>query len=170
MTPESLTETRNDLPLPDALPDHSPLPAFQWAQWYAATGGRTVDIAEVNTYLHQIREEQYPRFTGPVAPTRREFASPEDAAAHLKEQAMAFGADLVGICEIEPSDVYQGRTITEKYAIAVGQRMRWRAFQVVPSQESAIECLRVYHSLGETVIQLAEYVRSLGYVCLRSFQ
>jgi len=45
----------------------------------------------------------------------------------------------VGICEIEPSDVYQGRTITKKYAIAVGQRMLWRAFQVVPSDESAIE-------------------------------
>jgi epoxyqueuosine reductase QueG len=43
--------------------------------------------------------------------------------------------------------------------------MRWREFQVVPSLESAVECLRVYFTLGETVIQLAEYVRSLGYPC-----
>jgi epoxyqueuosine reductase QueG len=43
--------------------------------------------------------------------------------------------------------------------------MRWREFQVVPSHESAIECLRVYYSLGETVIQLAAYIRSLGYTC-----
>ena len=35
--------------------------------------------------------------------------------------------------------------------------MRWREFQVVPSRESAIECLRVYFTLGETVIQLAAY-------------
>jgi len=151
--------------LPDTLCGSAPAPPFRWADWYAAAGGRTIDIAEVNSYLLQIREEQCPRFTGPVASTRREFESPEEAAAHLKEQATAFGADIVGICEIEPSDVYKGRAITEKYAIAVGQRMRWRAFQVVPSQESAIECLRVYHSLGETVIQLAEYVRSLGYAC-----
>src|SRR4029078_11537578 len=33
------------------------------------------------------------------------------------------------------------------------------------SRESAIECLRVYFTLGETVIQLAAYVRSLGYEC-----
>jgi epoxyqueuosine reductase QueG len=43
--------------------------------------------------------------------------------------------------------------------------MRWREFQVVPSRESAIECLRVYFTLGETVILLADYVRSLGYAC-----
>lgn len=74
-------------------------------------------------------------------------------------------ADIVGICEIEPSDVYRGRTVTERYAIAVGQRMRWREFQVVPSRESATECLRVYFALGETVIALASHIRSLGYPC-----
>jgi len=43
--------------------------------------------------------------------------------------------------------------------------MRWREFQVVPSRESAIECLRVYYTLGETVIKLATYLRSIGYAC-----
>jgi hypothetical protein len=43
--------------------------------------------------------------------------------------------------------------------------MRWREFQVVPSSASAIECLRVYFTLGETVIQLAAYIRSIGYAC-----
>jgi epoxyqueuosine reductase QueG len=43
--------------------------------------------------------------------------------------------------------------------------MRWREFQVVPSKASAIECLRVYFTLGETVIQLAAYIRSIGYAC-----
>jgi epoxyqueuosine reductase QueG len=43
--------------------------------------------------------------------------------------------------------------------------MRWREFQVVPSRESAIDCLRVYFTLGETVIRLADYVRSLGCAC-----
>jgi epoxyqueuosine reductase QueG len=35
----------------------------------------------------------------------------------------------------------------------------------VPSRESAIECLRVYYTLGETVIKLAAYLRSIGYAC-----
>ncbi len=141
-------------------------PAFAWDDWYAAAGGRSIRIEEAAAYLTRIREEQEPRFTGPVAPLRHHFPSAGEAARHLKEKAVEFGADIVGICEIEPSDIYRGRTVTEKYAIAVGQRMRWREFQVVPSRESAIECLRVYFTLGETVIQLAAYVRSLGYTCV----
>jgi len=140
-------------------------PAFAWDTWYAAAGGRTIRIDEVTEILRQIHDEQYPRFDGPVAAVEREFASPDEAAAHLKAKALEFGADIVGVCEIEPADVYRGRSVTEKYAVAVGQRMRWREFQVVPSRESAIECLRVYFTLGETVIQLAAHIRSLGYAC-----
>ena len=65
-----------------------------------------------------------PRFVGDVADTKTEFPSPKEAAKHLKEKAHEFGADLVGICEIEPSDIYKGRSLNEKYAIAVGGRMQ----------------------------------------------
>ena len=143
----------------------SPPPAFAWDEWYAAVGGRSINIPAADELLRRIYDDQYPRFSGDVASTRREFPSPHHAAQHLKDKAIEFGADIVGICEIEPSDVYRGRSVTDKYAIAVGQRMRWREFQVVPSRESAIECLRVYFALGETVIQLASYLRSIGYAC-----
>lgn len=140
-------------------------PAFQWDQWYAAVGGRTIQIDEVDALLKEIYEGQYPRFDGPVAETVRPFASPEEAAAIIKAKALEFGADMVGICAIEPSDIYRGKTVTEKFAVAVGQRMLWRKFQVVPSQESAIECVRVYHALGESIIRLAAWIRSQGYAC-----
>jgi epoxyqueuosine reductase QueG len=140
-------------------------PAFAWEEWYAAAGGRSIAIDKVSDYLKRIYDDQYPRFDGEVAPERRQFATPHAAAQHLKAQAIGFGADIVGICEIEPSDVYRGRTVTERYAVAVGQGMRWREFQVVPSRDSAIECLRVYFTLGETVIQLAAHIRSLGWAC-----
>ena len=137
-------------------------PAFAWDDWYTAVGGRSIRIEQVDEYLRLIYDEQQPRFSGEVASERRVFASPADAAQHLKEKSEEFGADIVGICEIEPSDVYQGRTCEHAHAVAVGQRMRWREFQVVPSREAAIECLRVYFTLGETVIQLAAYIRALG--------
>ena len=95
-------------------------PPFAWEQWYAAAGGRTIHIDEASAYLQKIYDDQYPRFDGEVAPARRAFPSPEDAAAHLKARALELGADIVGICEIEPSDVYRGRTVTERYAVAVG--------------------------------------------------
>jgi len=140
-------------------------PAFAWEEWYATVGGRSIQIKEVTDLLNEIYNHQYSRFDGEVSHARRPFSSPAEAAHHLKEKALEFGADIVGICEIEPSDVYRGRTVTEKFAIAVGQRMRWREFQVVPSREAAIECLRVYFTLGETVIQLASHIRSIGYAC-----
>ena len=143
----------------------TPPPSFAWDDWYALVGGRSIRIEEVDDILRQIYNDQYERFEGEVTDSRVEFDSPAEASRHLKDKATEFGADIVGICEIEPTDVYRGRVVTEKYAIAVGQRMRWREFQVVPSRESAIECLRVYYTLGETVIKLATYLRSIGYAC-----
>ena len=140
-------------------------PAFSWNHWYESVGGRTISIEEVNEYLRKIYDDQYKRFEGEIARNKYEFSNPDEASQLIKAKALEFGADIVGICEIEPSDIYRGRTVTEKYAIAVGQRMLWREFQIVPSRESAIECLRVYYSLGETVIQLASFIRSLGYTC-----
>jgi epoxyqueuosine reductase QueG len=141
-------------------------PAFAWEAWYEAVGGRSIRIEEVDAYLRMIYDDQYERFEGDVSPNPRVFSSPQDAADDIKARAAALGADIVGICEIEPSDVYRGRTVTDRYAIAVGQAMRWREFQVVPSRRSAIECLRVYFTLGEVVIHLAAYIRSLGYACV----
>ena len=143
----------------------TPPPSFAWDDWYALVGGRSIRIEEVDDILRQIYNDQYERFEGEVADSRVEFDSPAEASRHLKDKATEFGADIVGICEIEPTDVYRGRVVPQKYASAVGQRMRWREFQVVPSRESAIECLRVYYTLGETVIKLATYLRSIGYAC-----
>jgi len=61
-------------------------PAFHWEDWYAAVGGRTISIDEVNRLQKYIHQEQYPRFDGPVATTRREFVSPAEASGHLKER------------------------------------------------------------------------------------
>lgn len=145
--------------------EHISPPPFNWTEWYASIGGRKIEIPEVNAYLRKIYDDQYLRFDGPINPVKKTFKNPTEASAFIKSKAMEFGADLVGICEIEPSDIYQGKEIHEKYAIAVAQRMLWSEFQVVPSYDSAIECLRVYYTLGETVIALAAFIRSLGYSC-----
>ena len=144
--------------------DTSP-PNFKWEDWYAGIGGRTIDIPEADEYLRKIWEEQFPQFEGDCADEKHPFPTSLEAAAYIKEKALEFGADIVGICTIEPSDMYKGRGIDEKYAIALGMRMRYREFQVVPSKRSAVECVRVYYALGETIIQLADHIRSLGYTC-----
>src|SRR4051794_10657624 len=83
-------------------------PAFSWEDWYEGVGGRSIVLPEGQKILREIYEEQYLRFNGPVASERRAFHSDEEASAIIKERAALFGADIVGICEIEPSDIYQG--------------------------------------------------------------
>lgn len=144
---------------------HSNPPPFQWDHWYQSIGGRKISIPEVDEILKKIHEEQYPRFDGPVNSVKKQFQNSKVAAETIKAKAKELGADIVGICLIEPSDIYKGKNVTEKFAIAVGQRMLYRHFQNMPSQESAVECLRVYHTLGETVIALANFIRSLGFAC-----
>lgn len=139
--------------------------AFHWDEWYSSIGGRRINISEVDHLLHQIKEHQYPSFNGDVQSECVEFPTESEAALTIKKMAFELGADEVGIAKIEPSDIHKGRDVEEKYAVVVAQRMLWRNFQEVPSHDSAIECLRIYFSLGAVVIQLADYVRSLGYPC-----
>lgn len=140
-------------------------PAFNWDKWYESVGGRSISIPEADRLVKEIKEEQTTRFNGPVAALQFDFDSPQHAATVVKQKARELGADEVGIALIESTDIYRGRQLEGRFAIVVGQRMRWREFQVVPSRESAIECLRIYYTLGETVIALAAFVRSLGYEC-----
>ena len=140
-------------------------PTFAWTEWYESVGGRSINIEELQRLLDEIHNDQYKRFESEVAAEIKIFENPAEASKAIKEKATELGADIVGICEIEPGDVYRGKIVSEKFAIALGQRMRWKEFQVVPSHESAIESMRVYHSLGEIIIQLANYIRSLGYAC-----
>lgn len=138
--------------------------AFQWDAWYEKVGGRSIKIDAVDDYLQQIYQDQYQRLDGPVSAIIQPLTSSE-AAQRIKSKAIELGANMVGICEVEPSDIYKGREVSERFAIAVGQKMLWRAFQTVPSHESAVECLRIYFTLGEIIISLAQFIRDMGYPC-----
>lgn len=138
--------------------------AFQWDAWYEKVGGRSIKIDAVDDYLKQIYQDQYQRLDGPVSAIIQPLTSSE-AAQRIKSKAIELGANMVGICEVEPSDIYKGREVSERFAIAVGQKMLWRAFQTVPSHESAVECLRIYFTLGEIIIALAQFIRDMGYPC-----
>jgi hypothetical protein len=129
-------------------------PAFAWEEWYNSIGGRRIKIAEVEEILKQIREAQYPRFTGEVNPHRTVFSNDASASHAIKQKAFELGAGEAGIAAIEPSDIYKGREVKEKYAVVVGQRMLWRNFQEVPSHESAIECLEYIFRLGKWLYSL----------------
>jgi len=138
-------------------------PPFGWASWYGAVGGRSINIPEADRLLEKVYSEQAPQFDVGTDASEQPFASPEEAAAFVKRVARDAGADAVGIAKIIPQDVYAGRQVSETIAIAVGQKMRWREFQTVPSQGAAIECVRIYLELGDICLAIADALRSRGY-------
>lgn len=159
----------------DASADYVPLnvingapsspPPFAWQEWYEGVGGRTINIPEADVWMERIHGEQYPRFDGPVADVHTTFSSELEASAFVKGLAFGHGADMVGICTIDANDVYKDRSVQERYAVVMGMRMQYESFVEVPSEDAAIECLRIYHALGETVIAVANDLRALGIAC-----
>jgi len=138
-------------------------PPFDWESWYQACGGRVDHTPQASKIVAKIYNEQAPKFTGHVESTTRPFDSSDQASQFVKDLAIEAGAAAVGITRIEPADVYEGRSVDETYAIAIGQRMLWKHFQTVPSQESGVECCRVYYDLGEVCIAVADALRERGY-------
>ncbi|MCS5584320.1 MAG: hypothetical protein NZ777_12480, partial [Pseudomonadales bacterium] len=98
-------------------------PPFDWESWYEACGGRIDHTPQASKIVAKVYNEQAPKFTGLVENAMRPFGSPDQASQFVKDVAIGAGAAAVGIARIEPGDVYDGRSIKETYAIAIGQRM-----------------------------------------------
>ena len=84
---------------------------------------------------------------------------------HLKDKALEFGADIVGICDIEPSDVYRGRSSPRSMpspsgSACGGANFRWCPRARRPS--SACGCISPWAKRSSSS---PHYVRSLGYAC-----
>ena len=138
-------------------------PPFDWEAWYEACGGRVDHTPGASKIIAEIYNTQSLAFEGPAAEKKIPFKTEQQAADFVKAAARTAGAAAVGITRIEPSDIYQGRTVSETYAIAIGQRMQWKQFQTVPSIDSGVECCRVYHDLGEICIRIAKALRDRGF-------
>ncbi len=144
--------------------EKSPFP-FPWNEWYASAGGRKTGTREAEEILEHIRVHQYPQFEGAVNPSVTRFGSPGQASDAIQRTARQLGADAVGIARVGPEDIYRDRDVQGSYAVVVLQHMNRDSFSDVPSSESALECLRVYLTLGSIVIRLANHIRNLGYPC-----
>ena len=103
------------------------------------------------------------RSAGPVAKHKIQVNDPNEMARHLKQKAKELGAGVVGITEIQPHDLYEDTEIKHRYAISIGIPMRREEMQYVPHARSGLEVQRVYGEVARTAVELAEYIRSLGW-------
>ena len=115
---------------------------------------------------------------GPVHPEKTPVPAPPAMARRIKELARFFGADIVGITELDPADVYSHRGMSydvgrpeygreveldHKYAITIGIPMDYERLKASPSFMENAEVGLAYGKVAFAVCQLAAYIRELGY-------
>jgi len=97
--------------------------------------------------------------------------SPELMSKQIKETARTYGADLVGICQVDHKWVYSHDRsgdpieipVEYKYAIVIGIAMDKGAISVSPAFRSATASGVGYSRMAFTAACLAEFIRNLRY-------
>ncbi len=117
----------------------------------------------------------------PVAPEQVAPRAPETEAADIKRVARLFGADLVGITHIDPRWHYgerpDVRTMTPvpndlpdglTHVIVMGHAMDAALVDTYPSALAGAATGREYSHEAAVVMQVAAYIRNLGYKAVAS--
>ena len=117
----------------------------------------------------------------PIAPDRAPIASPAEESRSIKAVARRFGADLVGIAEIDLRWHYATRVDTRDFSKAPNDLPEDMTHVIIMAHEMAPELVATYPSAlagaatgmeysheAAIAIQLASYIRHLGYDAIAS--
>lgn len=117
----------------------------------------------------------------PVAPIKAELGAPADESRDIKRLARFFGADLCGIAHIDPRWHYTHRPDTAQmkpvpnalpdgmtHVIVMGHEMDKGLVDTYPSALAGAATGREYSHEAAIVMQLAAYIRNLGYQAIAS--
>ncbi len=113
---------------------------------------------------------------GPAAPTRQEL-SPQSASRYLKHLARYFGARNCGIAEVQPYQVYShiGRgsgvygapvVLDHPYVLVFSFEMAAEMVRSAPRAPETMETARQYSEAAQTAVQVAAWIRAMGYEAL----
>jgi len=122
-------------------------------------------IAQPGPFIQVLRTLwQRRNYAGPVAARRESPGDPAAAAAHLKGKALEFGAGIAGVSELGDDALYADYPRPPfKYAISLGIPMDRAEMEHVPHNRAAVEVMRTYGRAARAAIELAAYIRSLGW-------
>jgi len=115
----------------------------------------------------------------PVVAEQFPVSDPAEATALIKSMARFYGADLVGVCEINPMWVYSNYfdratggygplEIPYRYAVVMGIEMDFAGIRQSPGFPASAATARAYSNMAEISSKLARYIRGLGYPAVPS--
>lgn len=143
-------------------------------------------ISDVMTNRHadQGRREGFQApisYDTPVAPTQVDVDDPEKMSGEIKRIATFFGADLCGITDLDERWLYASRIDTRDmsetdidlpdglpHVIVLGHEMDEDLVATYPSALAGAATGREYSHETSVVMQLAAYIRNLGYEAVAS--
>lgn len=132
-------------------------------------------FAAANSMFDKVVEELHPRVEGEPLSAASPFKdkNPEQISDILLKMAEDWGAHSAGITELKEAHVYShgGRgdrygeefEIEHKYALALTVEMDYDMMRSAPAATTVVESARQYLQSGMIAVQLAEFIRSLGY-------
>lgn len=102
------------------------------------------------------------RRSGPVNPAQVSVTDRSSMTAAIKAKAMELGADMVGICRLQPSMIDLGQDVPHAYVIAACVHEDYEKVLEGPDAVEE-EAMRVYAAVSDISTDLAAYIRNLGY-------
>jgi hypothetical protein len=117
----------------------------------------------------------------PVAGEKVHFETPSAASANVKKAAVFFGADLCGVTDLDPRWLYEDRVDVRDmstaplglpegltHVVVLGHEMDLELVRSYPSALGGAATGREYSHEAAIVMQLAAYIRNLGYQAVAS--
>lgn len=150
----------------------------------AMSVGRRLSYAD-SVYDHRLDSTGYtfadsapePLFSRPQAA----FGSPAEATVVVKQAARFLGADLVGVCRLDPRWLYREVWLNDvgrraplelpegvTHAVVIALAMDQRTIAASPTALSAAEVARGYSRMMVTATSLAIFLKGLGYTAVAS--
>ena len=124
--------------------------------------GHMNDVGGLYSWDDPINQKKFP------------VQDPEWMSKRIKKVARFYGADLVGITEIDPRWVYSHYferatgnhaelDIQYRFAVVMGIEMDWKHINESPGPEASAATALAYSQMSELSASLAKYIRMLGY-------
>jgi len=103
---------------------------------------------------------------GAVAAERLEVTDRKQTTRMIKEKALELGAGVVGICELKDHHMTKAAKKVYKYAVSFGLPMNREIMLSAPDAKSSKEVQQVYSRCSRLTVDMARYIRSLGWPAL----
>jgi epoxyqueuosine reductase len=124
----------------------------------------SIPLSILPTVLRQMWATFRPQ--GPVATEKLDVSDPRKMTAIIKAKALELGAGVAGICHLKNEHLANGATAKYKYAISFGIPMDREIMTTAPAVAASREVQNVYALCSRLTVDMARYVRSLGWPAL----